>query len=882
MPYTHAQTSFAAGELSPFLYSRVDLAKYVTGVKTSRNFYQHPHGGSSNRPGMKLVARQGDETTKARVIPFIFSDTEAYTLEFGDHYIRFFTDQGQITADTPTTWSAATTYAVDDWVTYGSATSWYLSIQAGINKQPDVETAYWKAQTEYEIYSPYGYADLPYLDVKSSADVIYIFHPDYQTRKLVRSGNASWAFSLFAPQDGPFLTENVDESVSINAAAVTGTGVTLSAASAVFDSDHVDALWKLIHYVEGQAASSSFTGTGSGTAIKCFTTWRIISHGTWTGKFKIEKSTDGGTTWTVLRVFTGANDFNVNTYGTEDIEINEVPFLIRATCHAFTSGTINVDLTTDPFYQEGIIEITEYVSTTAVKGTVLQEIAAITDTTSWAEGAWSDYRGWPSVGAFQDDRLCAGGTYTEPMTLKMSKTGNYESFGKNQISLLDTDSISTNLLSRQINTLNGLVPLGDLIGFTTASEWRIGSGDDVLTPTTVRTKVQGYRGSSGITPVVIGNQVIFVQANGKVIRNLGYDDASASFTGIDLRVLSEHLLEGHTVIDMAYQQDPDSIVWILRDDGILLSLTYMQEHEVIAWSWHETEGTIESICVIPATGYDELWLSVSRETGRFIERMVDRMSSTDVQDQYFVDCGISYDDPVAISHVTQADPGVVTCAAAHGLVDGDYVDVSDIVGMTELNTYRYKVNNATADTFELTEEDSGDDVSTTLNQAYVSGGYVRKAYTAFTGLDHLEGMTVAILGNGNVFPQDEVVSGTVTLSSACSKVHIGLPYICDLETLNIELALSSGSLQGKKVKIGNVTFRVLNTRGGYIGPDSDNLHEAFIPNRERLGLAPSLYSGDVREPLGGEFGDGARVFYRQIDPLPVTITAIYSDIEAGG
>ena len=331
---------------------------------------------------------------------------------------------------------------------------------------------------------------------------------------------------------------------------------------------------------------------------------------------------------------------------------------------------------------------------------------------------------------------------------------------------------------------------------------------------------------------------------------------------------------------MAYQQDNDSIVWFVRNDGLLLAMTYLYEQEVIAWSHHETDGEVESVAVVPADGYDELWISVKRGNRRFIERMVQRLDSTDPQDQFFVDSGISYDIPLNISAISQADPGVIT-VTSHGFSNGDFVDLSDIVGMTELNTNRYKVANVTTHTFELTEEDTGDDIDTTEFTAYVSGGYARKCYTTFSGLDHLEGKFVTILGNGEVYPQQEVISGEITLTRVCSKIHAGLPYSCDLETLNVEKELKDGTIQGVPVKIANVTFRLLNSRGGWIGPNFDTLYEGFIPERVRLGLAPELFSGDVRLGLGAGYEDGGRVCYRQVDPLPVTISAVIPEVRVG-
>lgn len=841
MPIRPMQGSFAGGEYSPSLYARTDIQKYLTGLRTCRNFIIHPHGGASNRSGFKYVANQKSNSTRARVVPFIFNQDQAYVLEFGDTYVRFHTDGGQIES----------------------------------------------GGSPYEIVSPYSADDLDDLSFEASADVIYVLHPDYQTRTLSRLGDTNWVFALYEPEDGPFMSENIT-TTTMNASAVSGL-VSMSASASTFDSLHEGALFKLRHYVEGQAISSSFSSATSSSSIKCFTTWRLITHGTWTAKFNIEKSTDGGSTWTVLRSFSGAADFNANTSGTEDIDTNEDPFLVRINVTSYTSGTLNVDLTTDPFYQEGIVQMLTYHSATSFTATVLQELAAVTGTTQWSEGSWSDYRGWPSRMRFYKDRAVFASTYAEPMTEWMTRLSNYTSFKRNQ-QLLDTDGITTVLQSRQLNAINGMVAFKQLITLTSASEWAVGpSSGSALTPTTVQQDVQGYRGSSGVEPAVIGNEAIYVQSNGKTIRNLSFSFQDDSFVGSDINILARHLFEDHSITQIAYQQDPDSIVWCLRSDGVLLALTYMREQEVVAWAWHDTDGIVESICVIPADGYDELWISVNRDGTRTIERMVERMASSEPEDQFFVDSGITYDVPVTISAASHLDPATITCSVAHGFSNGDLVDITDVLGMTDsatgesaVNGLRFQVINKTSTDFQLGDEETGVTVNSSTWSAYLSSGYVRKAFTTFSGLNHLEGKTVSILGDGFVFPQQEVSSGQITLSRACSRVHAGLQYLSDLETLNIEVPLKDGTAQGRKIKIGHVIFRFIKSRGGYIGPDSTRLYEGFIPPRASLGTPPDLYTGDKRQPLGGGYEDGARIFFRQQDPLPVTISAVIPEINIGG
>jgi hypothetical protein len=148
----------------------------------------------------------------------------------------------------------------------------------------------------------------------------------------------------------------------------------------------------------------------------------------------------------------------------------------------------------------------------------------------------------------------------------------------------------------------------------------------------------------------------------------------------------------------------------------------------------------------------------------------------------------------------------------------------------------------------------------------------------FEGLDHLEGQEVGILADGVVYPRQTVSNGTITLPDERDHVYIGLPYNSDFETLDIAKTDNKGMVKGRPVKISNVTFQYLNSRGGWIGPDFDNLYEAFVPETDDVSQAPDLETGVKRLSLGAGYSEGGRVCYRQVDPLPVTLIATVPEV----
>lgn len=873
MPPIHEiQATFAGGEFAPSLYSRVDLQKYATGARTLRNFFVHPHGGASNRPGTRFIALAKYPTRKARLVSFEFSTTQAYIIEFGHLYCRFYMNGGQIVASAPAAYSGATTYAVGDMVTYAAVK--YICIQAGIAHQPDISPTFWTTQSIYEIATPYTETDLPNLKFSQSADTLYICHPNYAPRTLIRTAHDAWTLTKYINTSGPFMLSNVVSSLTVLPSATTG-AITLTASSALFNSLHVGALWRVSHKVPGQVLSSAFVATGQSGTISCGSTWRVISHGAWTGKFRIEQSIDNGANWTEIRSFSGTADFNANTSGT----VSQF-CLIRLNCYAYTSGTINVDLTSDAFDRDGIAQITGFTSSTIVNATVIDQLGLTTATADWAEGSWSDYRGYPACCTFYQDRLAFGSTPAEPQTSWLTETSNYTSFKRND-PLVDSDGITITLPSRKVNAIRSLVPLAQILAMTSASEWSIGPADNSgISPTNVNQQIQGYRGCSMTEPIIIGNRVIYVQPLGSVVRDIGVDFTVSGFSGNNLSILSNHLFTNFSVIDMAYQQESDSLVWCVRNDGLAMTMTYLLEHQVLAWTRHDTNGTFEAVASIPGATYDEVWFIVKRGSNRYVEKMVQRLTSTDPKDQFFVDCGLSYDNPKTITGATKANPVVIT-AVAHGFSNGDKVDIRNVLGMTDLNGRRFIVANKTTDTFELKDNDGGANVDGTAYGTYLSGGEVRLVATTITGLGHLEGFSVTVLADGSVQGPFTVTGGQITLNPGAGIAHIGLAYTADLETLNIEAQLQNGTTQGRKVRVAKVTLRFLNSRGGFIGPDSTHLSELVQRTGEPMGSPIALFTGDVPETMNADYETGGRVFYRQTDPLPVTILGVIPVITVG-
>src|SRR6185369_11543340 len=223
------------------------------------------------------------------------------------------------------------------------------------------------------------------------------------------------------------------------------------------------------------------------------------------------------------------------------------------------------------------------------------------------------------------ERLIFAGSESEPHNFWMSRTQGYRDFGKS-FPIVDSDTINYKIMSNQRVDIRHIVELSELILLTTVGPFRIqGTQDGVLKPGGISRKKQPSGGCSHISPVQVGAHALYVQEKGNQVRSLGFDFASDSFTGQDLTALSHHLFRGRKIVSWCYQGEPFSAVWVILDNGRLLSLAYLPEQEVIGWSWHDTDGLYESCCSITEDGLDRVYFLVRRGDKRFVERMAPRL-----------------------------------------------------------------------------------------------------------------------------------------------------------------------------------------------------------------------------------------------------------------
>lgn len=663
--------SLNGGELTPLMDARIDQNRYQSGCRTMENFYPLIHGGAERRPGTYYANETKDSSVKSRLVPFEYNVEQAYVCEFGNQYIRFYRGRsndaeaglivGQLLGSNPA-WADATAYINGDIVEYSSTIYrciWGHTSATGAGDgnggEPDTNTTEWVASSLtsdnypiYEIVSPYLTADLFELKFEHSNDVMWIAHEEYEPRRLSRISLCSFTLTEEAFDDGPFLPVNSDTTKTISASATTGT-VTLTAVGhepfvTGTTAGHAPSgtgptaksltgtLFKLIHSEESQSIEHRFTSAGdtsSSLTVYRGVTWDFVTNGTWRGKIILERSYDDVVWETIHEV---VSDKNANEKSSATETAADASYRMRSELGPFESwdGTASCQFSVRDSDHIGIVEITSVASSTSATGTVMQELGSTEATHRWAEGYWSNYRGWPSCVAISpEERLVYAGSTSYPLTVWGSKSGNYTSMDEG-IGLDDEAIIFTLVGSGRQNAIRWIVSRNVLIMGTAGGEHLLGasSEEEAMTPDNVKAKVQSNYGSANLQALLVNDAILFVQKGARKVREMSWSFEKDSYVADDLTVFSNHITES-TIVDWAYQRAPDPMVWCVRDDGQMAVMSYEREQNV--WSWcrlttsdNTSESDFESVAII-STPFeeDQVWTIVERTIGGSTVRYVE-------------------------------------------------------------------------------------------------------------------------------------------------------------------------------------------------------------------------------------------------------------------
>jgi hypothetical protein len=677
--------SFAGGEITPELAGRLDLVKYQTGLALCRNFITLPHGPAVRRSGFEFIRAAGDSTRAVRILPFTFSAEQTAVLEFGHQYVRIHIDGATLLAPTAAAWLTTTAYAVGDLVAQGGSQYYCTTAHTAGTFATDLAAGKWyalPASGVYQIPTPYDGADLFDLHYTQSADVVTVTHPSYATRELKRLGATTWTLttlSFAAPTNAPTtlaVTATVAEDKNKTTQKYVVTTVGADGVTESLPS-------------EPKAVSNNLTLAGNYNTI----TWDAVGGNTRYNVYKLRggiygyigqaRPNTGATTKTISTIDRpGAGDKTVTVttsaaHGFADEDL----VLIEDTGVATLDGAWVITVTgASTFTYESVTDSTDnaVIGTASIPELSIIDDNVLPDTTqsppediiALNSGA-NDY---PTATTYHEQRRWFAGTNDKPQVLFGTRTGT-ESNLTSSIPSRDADGMELRIASNQYNKIRHLVALSDLIAFTEGGEFRIYSdGAPAITPTSVTIKPQGYAGASNVQPVVTTGSILYVQAQGSRLRELSYSWEANAYRTTDASIMAPHRFNGYTVQDLAYGRAPDSIAWAVRNDGVLLGMTYVPDQQVYGWHAHDTtDGLFESVCVVPEANEDVLYAVVKRSIGgsdlRYIERLRTRLFTAQA-DAFFVDSGLTYaGTPVTtlsgLSHLNGKEVDILADGAVH-------------------------------------------------------------------------------------------------------------------------------------------------------------------------------------------------------------------------
>ncbi len=606
------QISFAAGEISPILHARTDLTRYRTGLAELVNMIVLPQGGVTRRAGIL----GGGELLSGgvKLIAFEYSTTDSVMLEFGEKVMRV--------------WRK-----VDD--------ARYTTIVT--------------------ISTPYSLSDVKSLRHVQSGNVMFLTHKNYKPMMLRRNSLTSWILSELPFRGGPWISgEEWASGAKLRFSMIAASKVINSIGGEVFSSDVMGSLLKVEYAVAAKTQEMTSLKSPECTQSEPVVvkgTMNVTTAGEWIGLIRIDRSADGGSTWITVRQYRRTD---TETQGQWDFTITEteenVLYRVRA-----EHGELITAEEREPVFTAAVAEeedkpatvnisVSGYLKSEIYKiGSILSDNSAVVelqnntgftmpntesdgDISLWSIGAWGVSQGYPRACAMYQDRLVLAGSNLQPQTVWMSRTGDYADFSVSD-PLRDDDAVNITLAGSKADGIHSLIAAGDLLVFTHGGEWKIkGAGDaGAITPTALTAHQQTSIGTKDIQPITAGGNVILVQAQGRKVYALGYDLNTDGYVGSEISIMSSHIFEGKKIIDMAYQQEPDSLLWFVLDDGTCAVCTYNPEHEVIGWSRQEFSGKMQAISAMTGSSKTEIIFDYERDTGHSMAYLRSRA----IQNGYF-------------------------------------------------------------------------------------------------------------------------------------------------------------------------------------------------------------------------------------------------------
>lgn len=879
--------SWNAGELSPEARARVaDLARAGVACEILEQFIPRPLGPARKKPGTYFLGYPKYHDRRCRPLRFVWGRSEgvpqAYLLEAGDGYLRFFRDRARIAV-------AETDAAIPDggfdtgisaW-TSASGTGASIAYNAGADRmdltgngsanpaRARISVATTATGVEHVLaFRVVGLAgDVLTLKLGSTAGGVEI--------AAARNYAAGWHLVAFTPAASPIHIEFSSE-----------LGAPVGLDDVAFLSDQpleCGAPWS-----PDQALACQYAQSADVMYVTQAEIWSV----------KIERR--GNTSWSVVLVdWIDGPHYDENADDAKTLQPGATSgalVTVTASGHSpFAATDIGRAIRLKHSTTWGWGRIAEYVSATEVKVRVRRAFGGTGAVAAWQLGLFSETKGFPAAVGWAKGRLHFLGSGDRPERGDGSKTSDFENF---EPGTEDDSPVSYSIGADEVGSALWLAQSGryTLIGTPSGPFRLIGETvDGPLVPGSAQADPQNGDGASAIRPVRAGNALVHIDVAGRGLVEASYVLDADAVVGRDQSILAEHLTTPRLQLtDLAWQRRPWVSMWAIRSDGLLISCTYLREENIpAAFARHPLAGgrRAEGLACIPGVGSDELYIVTAREKGgstvRAIELLADPLERDEPQENaYYVEYGVDYHNtPAAVLTPGAATGTGVTFTAGAG------VFTADDVGM--LIRHNWQDRNGKGQLFwtvgiaEITAYVSATVVTVDIKLPFPSTAPLAAGDWSLTvreisgdGLAHLEGEAVEVLADGGVQVGHVVTDGAITLDPPAAHVMIGLGYVSRLMPLPMNGGSPSGTSQTLPGRISAVSVMLDRSLGVQVGRDEASL-SPVQELRTVLDLPPALVTEDREVAYPGTWTGRIQPYVHHAAPLPCTIVGLVTTVTVG-
>lgn len=921
--------AFISGEISPTLYARGDLTKYDLGMAQALNYFVDYRGGLSTRPGFEFVDFVKRDDLPTKFIEYAFSPdlSNTYVLLFGHLYLRFVQDGGYVleaaktltgaTQASPGVFtSAAHGFSNGNWIKVSgvagmtelngrtfqvdAATANTFQLLYVPNLTP-VSTAAFGAYVSggaleriYEIATPFTGDEISALSGFQYRNLVRLTHGSHAIYNLSRTTHTSWSLTLEtvgASHPRPVITSHTVQ----NAAACE----VVFAVTAVLD-DGTETIRSGLYRINNTnnyrikegGVKINFTGIAGARYYNIYRSvisTEPINEGVELG---YAGRSNGGSfpDPNIVPDFTKKPPINFNPFAPGAVDIID----LTAGGAGYTVFGTTISITTSTG--------SGFVGTAVVTGGAVVGVEILDHGKGYAPGDTVAFGGggagatatltlldttgvFPASSATFQQRQMYGASVRKPLTVWGSQPRLFSNFNKTE-NIIASDAFEFELDSPSIAPIKHmLVVRAGLLLLSQASAYILNGGNDrtAITPINAFAESQGYNGVSALRPIPIGSEILIVEGKGYAVRLLSYSELNRVYDGDDRSILSSHLFgPGKELTAWCYQESPYKVVWGVKSDGRLTAFTTVKGEDVYAWTPGETRGLFKDIINVREGSLDRVYVMVSRYVNGRWTKMIERMAQrtfTDVEDAWCVDAGLTNVRTTPAATLTIVENGNATTLTASAPVFSGG-NVGDVVrgagGRYEITVY----TSPTVITASILRAATNFIPQTTVLINPLSGEWdIATPETVFSGLWHLEGEKVAVLGDGAVMAPQTVVNGAITVSDPVTQVIIGLGFQCLGRSL--PTVISGASAESRRKRTMGVAVRFDRSRGLKIGRDLSALYDLKERTNESLGLPVAAYNGIKYQVLSTQWGEDNQTYFVMDDPLPATLLGFVFDVEVG-